>query len=76
MQLSGTYLCERVSSLSPLEKILIVPLFHRFFIAQSYTGHICFLAWASGTVSQTPAKRAVALALMNSVSSVGNVFGS
>ncbi|GAW09451.1 MFS general substrate transporter [Lentinula edodes] len=47
-----------------------------FFIAQSYTGHICFLAWASGTVSQTPAKRAVALALMNSVSSVGNVFGS
>ncbi|KAJ4478020.1 major facilitator superfamily domain-containing protein [Lentinula aciculospora] len=47
-----------------------------FFIAQSYTGHICFLAWASGSVSQTPAKRAVALALMNTVGSLGNVFGS
>ncbi|KAJ4478018.1 major facilitator superfamily domain-containing protein [Lentinula aciculospora] len=46
-----------------------------FFIAQSYTGHICFLARASGSVSQTPTKRAVALALMNTVGSLGNVFG-
>ncbi|KAE9410447.1 MFS general substrate transporter [Gymnopus androsaceus JB14] len=47
-----------------------------FMMAQSYAGHICFLAWASGSVSQTPAKRAVALALMNTISSLGNVFGS
>ncbi|KAJ3788448.1 major facilitator superfamily domain-containing protein [Lentinula aff. detonsa] len=47
-----------------------------FFMAQSYTGHVCVLAWASGSISQTPAKRAVALALINTVSSLGNVFGS
>ncbi|KIK65313.1 hypothetical protein GYMLUDRAFT_239857 [Collybiopsis luxurians FD-317 M1] len=47
-----------------------------FMMSQSYAGHICFLAWASGTLSQTPAKRAVALALINTVSSLGNVFGS
>ncbi|KAJ3773073.1 major facilitator superfamily domain-containing protein [Lentinula raphanica] len=53
----------------------IVRYISLFFMAQSYTGHICLLAWASSTV-QTPAKRAVALALINTVSSFGNVFGS
>ncbi|KAL1738456.1 hypothetical protein HDZ31DRAFT_50962, partial [Schizophyllum fasciatum] len=39
-------------------------------------GNIVFTAWASGSVAHPPAKRAVALAFMNSVSSFGNVFGS
>ncbi|KAG7449317.1 MFS general substrate transporter [Guyanagaster necrorhizus] len=47
-----------------------------FFQAQSYAGFICFLAWASGSVARPPAKRAVALALINTVSSLGNVLGS
>ncbi|KAF9534883.1 MFS general substrate transporter [Crepidotus variabilis] len=47
-----------------------------FFMAQMYGAFMCFLAWASGTVSYPPAKRAVALALINCVSQSGNVFGS
>ncbi|CAA7259721.1 unnamed protein product [Cyclocybe aegerita] len=47
-----------------------------FLMAQTYAGFICFLAWASGSVSDTPAKRAVALALINCVSQLGNVIGS
>ncbi|KAK0468250.1 MFS general substrate transporter [Desarmillaria tabescens] len=47
-----------------------------FFQAQSYAGFICFLAWASGSVARPPAKRAVALALINTVGSLGNVVGS
>lgn len=63
-----------------------------FLMAQCYCGFICFVAWASGTFPSPPAKRAVGLgmfarirsfypsalpvALMNSVSSLGNVFGS
>ncbi|EEB89674.1 hypothetical protein MPER_12204, partial [Moniliophthora perniciosa FA553] len=45
-------------------------------MAQSYGGFICFLAWASGSISQPPAKGAVALALINTISSFGNIFGS
>ncbi|KAF5393571.1 hypothetical protein D9757_000067 [Collybiopsis confluens] len=47
-----------------------------FMMSQSYAGHICLLAWASGSLSQSPAKRAVALALVNTVSSLGNVIGA
>ncbi|KAH8830755.1 major facilitator superfamily domain-containing protein [Flagelloscypha sp. PMI_526] len=47
-----------------------------FFMAQSYSGFIVFLSWASGTFPHPPAKRAVGLALMNTISSLGNVFGS
>jgi len=45
-------------------------------MAQSYAGFICFLAWASGSVSQPPAKRPVALALINCIAQLGNVMGS
>jgi hypothetical protein len=34
------------------------------------------LAWASNSVSHPPAKRAVALALINCISQLGNVAGS
>ncbi|KAF8974312.1 MFS general substrate transporter [Flammula alnicola] len=47
-----------------------------FLMAQSYGGFICFLAWASGSASHPPAKRAVALALINCISQLGNVAGS
>ncbi|KAF9075880.1 major facilitator superfamily domain-containing protein [Rhodocollybia butyracea] len=52
-----------------------VRYFSLFLMAQSYAGFICFLAWSSSSVSQTPAKRAVALALMNTVGTLGNVLG-
>lgn len=48
----------------------------RFFMAQAYGGYICFLAWASGSVSETPAKRAVALAIINCIANLGNAVGS
>jgi hypothetical protein len=47
-----------------------------FLMAQSFSGFMCFLAWASSTVSAPPAKRAVALALINTVSQNGNIFGA
>ncbi|THV01424.1 MFS general substrate transporter [Dendrothele bispora CBS 962.96] len=47
-----------------------------FLMAQSYGGHIIFLAWVSGSLAHPPAKRAVALAIMNTVGSLGNVLGS
>ncbi|KAL1723380.1 major facilitator superfamily domain-containing protein [Schizophyllum commune] len=47
-----------------------------FMMAQMYAGNIVFTAWASASVAHPPAKRAVALAFMNSVASFGNVFGS
>ena len=48
----------------------------RFFMAQSSGGVICFLAWASGSVSHPPEKRAVALALINCVGQLGSILGS
>ena len=47
-----------------------------FLMAQSYTACICFLAWASGTISHPSSKRAVALAIINCGSTVGNIAGS
>jgi len=49
--------------------------FSLFLMAQSYTGYVCLLAWASGTISH-PSKRAVALAIINCGSTVGNIAGS
>ncbi|KAF6762658.1 MFS general substrate transporter [Ephemerocybe angulata] len=50
-------------------------LFFRY-ISLFYSGFICFLAWASSSVSQPSSKRAVALALINCVSQSGNILGS
>ncbi|KAF7301632.1 MFS general substrate transporter [Mycena indigotica] len=46
-----------------------------FFMASSYAGFIVYLSWISGTI-RPASKRAVALALINMISSLGNVFGS
>ena len=48
----------------------------RFFMAQTSGGLICLLAWASGSISHPPGKRAVALALINCVGQFGNILGS
>ncbi|KAF9240842.1 MFS general substrate transporter [Melanogaster broomeanus] len=47
-----------------------------FLIAQSWTGVVVFFAWVSNSISRPPSKRAVALAFINSFSSVGDVIGS
>ncbi|TFK43577.1 MFS general substrate transporter [Crucibulum laeve] len=55
---------------------IVVRYISLFLMAQSYAGFICFLAWTSSSVSHPPEKRAVALALINCVSQLGNVAGS
>ncbi|KAF8685035.1 MFS general substrate transporter [Rhizoctonia solani] len=47
-----------------------------FLMAQSYAGFIIFWAWCSNSLPRPPSKRAVALALINSFSQLGNVSGS
>lgn len=47
-----------------------------FLMAQSYAGFITFLAWISNSFSRPPSKRAVALALINAFSQLGNISGS
>ena len=47
-----------------------------FLITQSYAGFSVFYGWMSNNFPSPPAKRAVALALINSVSQLGNVGGS
>ncbi|KAF5388255.1 hypothetical protein D9615_000368 [Tricholomella constricta] len=49
---------------------------HSFLMAQAYAGYVCFLAWASGTISRPSSKRAVALAFINCGATVGNIAGS
>ncbi|KAF8915937.1 MFS general substrate transporter [Mucidula mucida] len=47
-----------------------------FLMAQSYAGFVCMYAWMSNSFPRPPSKRAVALALMNAFSQLGNVAGS
>ncbi|KEP53569.1 MFS general substrate transporter [Rhizoctonia solani 123E] len=47
-----------------------------FLMAQSYAGFIVFWAWCSNSLPRPPSKRAVALALINAFSQLGNVSGS
>ena len=47
-----------------------------FLMAQSYAGFIVFLAWISNTFPRPASKRAVALALINAFSQLGNIAGS
>ncbi|KAJ7576928.1 MFS general substrate transporter [Mycena floridula] len=50
--------------------------FSMFLMAQSYAGFVCNYAWMSNSFPRPPSKRAVALALMNAFSQLGNVSGS
>lgn len=45
-------------------------------MAQSYAAFITFLAWVSNSIPRPPAKRAVAIALVNSCCQLGNIAGS
>ncbi|KAF8913854.1 MFS general substrate transporter [Gymnopilus junonius] len=47
-----------------------------FLMAQSYAGFVVLYAWMSNTFARPPSKRAVALALINAFSQLGNVAGS
>ncbi|KAI0065885.1 sugar transporter [Artomyces pyxidatus] len=47
-----------------------------FLMAQSYAGFVVFYAWLSNSFPRPPSKRAVALALVNAFSQLGNVAGS
>ncbi|KAF5363633.1 hypothetical protein D9756_000666 [Leucocoprinus leucothites] len=53
-----------------------VRYFSLFLMAQSNAGSICLLAWASAIISNPPAKRAVALALINAISQSSNIVGA
>jgi uncharacterized membrane protein len=45
-------------------------------IAQSFVGVIVFFAWIPTSIPRPPSKRAVALAVINAFSHLGNVAGS
>ncbi|KAF8897491.1 MFS general substrate transporter [Infundibulicybe gibba] len=47
-----------------------------FLMAQSYAGFVVLYTWMSNSFPRPPSKRAVALALMNAFSQLGNVAGS
>ncbi|KAG6919397.1 hypothetical protein DXG01_006280 [Tephrocybe rancida] len=47
-----------------------------FLMAQSYAGFVVLYAWTSNTFPRPPSKRAVALALINAFSQLGNIAGS
>ncbi|KAF8639982.1 hypothetical protein AX17_001228 [Amanita inopinata Kibby_2008] len=47
-----------------------------FLMTQMYAGFIVFYAWISNSVPRPPSKRAVALALINAFSQLGNIAGS
>jgi MFS family permease len=47
-----------------------------FLQASSYAGFIVFYSWISSSFPRPPAKRAVAIALVNAFSQLGNVAGS
>ncbi|KAG2744501.1 MFS general substrate transporter [Suillus brevipes Sb2] len=47
-----------------------------FLMAQVFAGYLVLLGWINNTFAREPAKRAVAIALMNSLGQIGNVIGS
>jgi MFS family permease len=47
-----------------------------FLQAASYAGFIVFYSWISSSFPRPPAKRAVAIAMINAFSQLGNVAGS
>lgn len=47
-----------------------------FLQASAYAGFIVFYSWISSSFPRPPAKRAVAIALINAFSQLGNIAGS
>ncbi|KAH8829327.1 MFS general substrate transporter [Flagelloscypha sp. PMI_526] len=50
--------------------------FALFLHAQSYAGFVCMYSWLPSMFPRPPSKRAVALALINAFSQLGNISGS
>ncbi|TFY60003.1 hypothetical protein EVJ58_g5425 [Rhodofomes roseus] len=48
----------------------------RFLMAQQYAGFVVMYTWVSNSFPRPPSKRAVAVALVNAFSQLGNVAGS
>ncbi|KAI9001386.1 MFS general substrate transporter [Trametes punicea] len=53
-----------------------VSLNNRFLMANSYSGFVVMYTWVSNSFPRPPSKRAVAVALVNAFSQLGNVAGS
>ncbi|KAG2044649.1 sugar transporter [Suillus americanus] len=47
-----------------------------FLMAQIFIGYMTLLVWISNTFAREPAKRAVAIAMMNAVGHIGTIVGS
>ncbi|CDZ96600.1 mfs general substrate transporter [Phaffia rhodozyma] len=47
-----------------------------FLMAQSYSGFVVFYAWISASFPNPPMKRAIAIALINAFSQLGNISGA
>ncbi|GAA5907313.1 hypothetical protein JCM8208_007152 [Rhodotorula glutinis] len=47
-----------------------------FFMAQSYSGFVCLLAWVSSTFARPAMTRSISLAAVNATSQLGNIAGS
>ena len=45
-------------------------------MAQSYAGFVVHYTWVSNSFPRPPSKRAVAVALVNAFSQLGNIAGS
>ncbi|KAG2754198.1 MFS general substrate transporter [Suillus brevipes Sb2] len=50
--------------------------FSLFLMAQVYAGYMVFWGWVNNTFAREPAKRAVAVAMINALGSIGNITGS
>lgn len=60
-----------MSTLNPAARYVAL-----FLQAGSYAGFIVFYSWISSSFPRPPAKRAVALAIINAFSQLGNIAGS
>ena len=54
----------------------LIYLINRFMMTCSYAGYAVSLSWVSNTITRPPSKRAVALALVNGFSQLGDIAGS
>ncbi|KAF8558925.1 MFS general substrate transporter [Imleria badia] len=63
-------------SMAMLSMNIVIRYISLFLMAQSFAGFIVFWAWVSNSIPRPPAKRAVALAFINSFATLGNIIGS
>ncbi|KAF9263451.1 MFS general substrate transporter [Marasmius fiardii PR-910] len=76
LHITLSYTVGIIGFLFAMSKNMTVRYTSFFLMAQAYAGYIIFLAWESTSVSQPPEKGAVAIALVNTIATTGNIFGS